>query len=51
MENHIALGETIRDVLIEEIDKPQSLSEMERRIKGLLYQLGNVVLPLMVAMA
>jgi hypothetical protein len=46
MENHIALGETIRDVLIEQIDQPQSLSEMERTIKGLLYQLGNVVLHL-----
>ena len=46
MENHSVPRETIRDVLIEEIDKAQSLSEMERRIKGLLYKPGHLVLHL-----
>lgn len=44
MKDHNPLGERVRDVLIAESENPQSLSEMERKIKQVMYWLGNVVL-------
>lgn len=46
MEKHIAIGETIRDVLVEETADPESLSEMEEKMRRMLKWLGNVVLHL-----
>ena len=46
MEDHSVVGEMVRDWVIAESENPQSLSEMERKIKSTLYWLGNVVLHL-----
>ena len=46
MDNHTAMGETVRDWLIAGSAPPQSLSEMEDKIRRALHWLGNMVLHL-----
>ena len=46
MDKHISIGEAIRDHLLAETRDPQSLSEMEDKIRRILWWLGNVVLHL-----
>ena len=46
MAKDITIGETIRDYLLEETASPQSLSEMEAKIRQVLKWLGNIALHL-----
>ena len=46
MDNHTAMSETVRDWLIESSETPQSLSDMEDKIRRTLHWLGNIVLHL-----
>lgn len=46
MDDHSAIGETVRDWIVAGSDKPQSLSDMEKTIRWALYWLGNIVLHL-----
>lgn len=46
MAKDITIGKTIRDYLLEETASPQSLSEMEAKIRQVLKWLGNIILHL-----
>jgi hypothetical protein len=46
MEDTIQIGEMLRDVMIEEMREPGSLSEMERKLRRVLLWVGNMVLQL-----
>jgi hypothetical protein len=44
--DHTAIGETIREQVVQEVSGPQSLSEMERKVRQVMLWLGNVVMTL-----
>ncbi len=44
MDKHTSIGEVVRDHLLVESEAPQSLSEMEDKIRRVLWWLGNMVL-------
>lgn len=44
MSDHSAIGERVRDYVVGSIDNPQSLSEMEDKIRRILHWLGNLIL-------
>lgn len=46
MDDHSAIGERVRDWIVATGDNPQSLSDMERKIRWGLYWLGNIILHL-----
>ena len=46
MDKHITIGETVRDYVLAEVPAPQSLSEMEDKLRRVLKWLGNIVLHL-----
>ncbi len=44
MDEHSVIGDTVRDLIIETLETPKSLREMERTIRHLLRWLGNIML-------
>jgi len=44
MKDHNVVGDMLRELVIAESENPASLSEMERKIKRVLYWLGHVLL-------
>jgi len=44
MKDHNAVGELLREWVVAESENPASLSEMERKIKQMLYWLGHILL-------
>lgn len=46
MDKHTAIGEMVRDQLLAETEAPRNLSEMEDKVRRVLWWLGNMVLHL-----
>jgi hypothetical protein len=46
MEDDNAMGQTVRDDVINQVGNCQSLSEMERVLRRVLFSIGNIILHL-----
>ena len=46
MNDHSAIGEAARDLVVESISDPEGLSEMEDQVRRMMYWLGNMMLHL-----
>lgn len=46
MDDHNAIGEAVRDVVMEALPNPESFSEMEDKVRRVMHWLGNIVLQL-----
>lgn len=46
MDDHNAIGQTVRDYVINQAGNCQSLSEMEKAIRQILFSIGNIILHL-----
>jgi hypothetical protein len=46
MEDHNAMGQTVRDYVINQAGNCQNLSEMEKAIRQFLFSIGNIILQL-----